>query len=246
MLRKTAIITGSSGGIGSETALLFARNGYNIVLAKHKSSTKELEEKIIAFGVEVKSFPLELESYKSIEKFFANAFKAFEYVDVVVCCAGIAEKFGLFFEKDVKDIDRLININLRGTMLCNKESLKYLTAQKHGNIINISSIYGESGGSYESSYSATKGGIIALTKALSLEVAPFKVRVNAVAPGFIDTKMTSSIQGSDREDAINQIPLKRLGKPLDVANLILFLAQDTASYITGECFSVNGGVIRFD
>ena len=143
-------------------------------------------------------------------------------------------------------IDKILNTNLRGTLLCNREALSYLTKQKHGNIVNIASIYGTSGGSFESAYSATKGGIIALTKSLALEVAPFGLRVNAVAPGFIDTNMTAGIQGNDREQAINQTPLKRLGTGKDIANMIYFLASEEASFITGECYSVTGGVLRFD
>ena len=246
MLRKSVIITGATGGIGRETALLFAERGYNVVLSHHNAPTKELEKQIKDKGVEVKSFDLELEDEKSIKTFFEKTFKSFEYIDAVVLCAGIAEKFQFLFEQEVPVIDKIINTNLRGTLLCNREALSCLTKQKHGNIVNIASIYGTSGGSFESAYSATKGGIIALTKSLALEVAPFGLRVNAVAPGFIDTNMTSGIQGNDREQSINQTPLKRLGTGKDIANMIYFLASEEASFITGECYSVTGGVLRFD
>lgn len=246
MLRKSVIITGATGGIGRATALLFAERGYNIVLSHHKSPTDQLEEEIKEKGVEVKSFDLELENEKNIKTFFEKAFKSFEYIDAVVLCAGIAEKFQFLFEQEVPVIDKIINTNLRGTLLCNREALSYLTKQKHGNIVNIASIYGTSGGSFESAYSATKGAIIALTKSLAMEVAPFGLRVNAVAPGFIDTKMTAGIQGEARLQAIEQTPLKRLGTGKDIANMIYFLASEEASFITGECYSVTGGVLRFD
>ena len=246
MLRKSVVITGATGGIGRETALLFAERGYNVVLSHHNAPTKELEKQIKDKGVEVKSFDIELENEKSIKTFFDNAFNSFEYIDAVVLCAGIAEKFQFLFEQEVPVIDKIINTNLRGTLLCNREALSHLTKQKHGNIVNLSSIYGTTGGSFESAYSATKGAIIALTKSLAMEVAPFGLRVNAVAPGFIDTKMTAGIQGEARLQAIEQTPLKRLGTGKDIANMIYFLASEEASFITGECYSVTGGVLRFD
>ena len=246
MLRKSVVITGATGGIGRETALLFAERGYNVVLSHHNAPTKELEKQIKDKGVEVKSFDLELEDEKSIKTFFEKAFKSFEYIDAVVLCAGIAEKFQFLFEQEVTVIDKVINTNLRGTLLCNREALSHLTKQKHGNIVNLSSIYGTTGGSFESAYSATKGGIIALTKSLAMEVAPFGLRVNAVAPGFIDTNMTAGIQDEARLQAIEQTPLKRLGTGKDIANMIYFLASEEASFITGECYSVTGGVLRFD
>lgn len=246
MLRKTAIITGASSGIGRETALLFARNGYNVVLAMHSTSTKSLEKEIKSMGVEALSLEFDLEDEKKIESFFKTAFEKFEYVDCVVSCAGIALKQKLFIDTTSKEMDKILNVNLRGTMLTNREALKYLTSQKHGSIVNVSSILGETGGSFEAIYSSSKGGIIALTKSLAVEVSPFKVRINAVAPGFIDTKMTSNIIEENREDCLSQIPLGRFGKPIDVANLIYFLCQETSSYITGQCIGANGGAIRFD
>ncbi len=246
MLRKTAIVTGASSGIGRETALLFARNGYNVVLAEHTSSTKEVEEEIRLLGVEVLSAPFDLEDESKIKSFFDTAFKNFEYIDCIINCAGIALKQKLFIDVTSEEIDRILNVNLRGNMLACREGLKHLTSQKHGSIVNVSSILGETGGSFESVYSTSKGGIIALTKSLAVEFAPFGIRINAVAPGFVETNMTAGLDEEARNDCISQIPLSRLGQPCDIASLIYFLTQDGASYITGQCIGVNGGALRFD
>lgn len=245
MLRKTAIITGASGGIGGATAKEFARRGYNVALTYNKHSTKQLEEEIRkAFGVEVKSFKLDQTDEENIKTCFKEIFASFDYIDAVVCNSGKADKFDLLTKKNIKEIDSVLNVNLRGTILCNREALKYLTKQKHGSIINVSSMYAYAGGECEAVYTATKAGIIGLTQALAVEAAPF-VRVNAVAPGCTDTNMISGLSEEERKDLIEQTPLKRMGKGEDMAKLICFLASDEASFITGECYRSSGGVIRF-
>ena len=143
------------------------------------------------------------------------------------------------------NIDKIIDINLKGTIYCNQILSKYFIKQKHGNIINISSIYGLYGGACESTYSAAKAGIIGLTKALALELAPLNIRVNAIAPGFIETNMTSCFDKQEKENIKKNTPLRRLGKPCDVANAALFLASDRAEFITGEVLSISGGALRF-
>jgi 3-oxoacyl-[acyl-carrier protein] reductase len=150
----------------------------------------------------------------------------------------------MLIDKPTETIDEIININLRGTILFNKAILQHFIDQKHGSIVNVSSIYGISGGSLESVYSACKAGIIGLTKSLSIEAAPF-VRVNAVAPGCIETKMTSNLTEIDKTCIIDSTPLDRIGKPEDVANSIYFLASEESGFITGEVLSVTGGVARF-
>lgn len=147
-------------------------------------------------------------------------------------------------EKETELIDDIISTNLRGTTLFNREILKYFLSQKHGSIVNISSIYGVSGGSLEAVYSACKAGINGLTKSLSVEASPF-VRVNAIAPGCIETKMTSNLSKVDKECVVDATPLNRLGKPEDVANAAYFLASDESLFITGEILEVTGGVVRF-
>ena len=246
MLRKTAIITGASSGIGRETALLFARNGYNVAIAKHLSPVDELEKEIKALEVESLTLDYSLEDETSIIDFYNQSFKKFDIISAVVHCAGAALKQKMFIDTTTKEIDYILNSNLRGTMLSNREALKHMCKCKHGSIVNIASILGETGGSFEIPYSTSKGGIIALTKSLAVEYAPFGIRINAVAPGFVETNMTKGIVGEDKENCLSQIPLKRFGQPGDIASAILFLSQETSSYITGQVLGVNGGSIRFD
>ncbi len=245
MLRKTAIITGASGGIGAATALKFAQNGYNLALTYCKGSTKSLEKQLESYGVEVRAYKLDQTDEKELAAFVRAVFKDFEYVDALVCNAGKAEKTALLIDKTISEIDEILSVNLRGTILLNREVGKYFIKQNHGVIINVSSIYGLSGGACETPYSAAKAGVIGLTKSLAWELAPYSIRVNAVAPGCIDTKMTQSYTDDDRTEIIANTPLARMGKPEDVASLIYFLASDEASFITGECYSITGGVLKF-
>ena len=170
-------------------------------------------------------------------------FKEYEYVDAFVACAGKAEPVQFLTEKTTELIDEIIETNFRGTILFNREVLKHFQTQKHGSIINISSIYGISGGSLESVYSSCKAGIIGLTKSLSVEASPF-VRVNAVAPGCIETKMTNNLSSADKDCVVDSTPLDRLGTPDDVANAVYFLASEQSSFITGEVLEITGGAVR--
>lgn len=244
MIRKTAIITGGFGDIGKATAEKFAQNGFNIALTYLNSFDAEFVTKLKSYGIEVFAMHCNQSSESEIINFVNSAFKEFEYIDTLVACAGKAEEPAMIIDKSTDVIDELINVNLRGTILFNREVLKHFQSQKHGNIVNVSSIYGNTGGSLESVYSACKAGIIGLTKSLAVENAPF-VRINAVAPGCIETKMTAYLSKVDKECVIDSTPLDRLGKPEDVANAIYFLASDESSFITGEILSVTGGVVRF-
>lgn len=244
MIRKTAIITGGFGDIGKATARKFAQNNYNIALSYYNTFSTEFIEELKSYGVEVLALQCDQKNENNIINFVNSVFKEFEYVDCFVANAGKSEPVQYLSEKSTKLIDEIININLRGTILFNREVLKHFQEQKHGNIVNISSIYGVSGGSLESVYSSCKAGIIGLTKSLSVEVSPF-IRVNAVAPGCIDTKMTSNLSKIDKECVIDSTPLNRLGTPEDIANSIYFLASDESSFITGEVIEITGGVSRF-
>lgn len=244
MIRKSVIISGGFGDIGKATAEKFAQNGYNIALTYLNTFDTEFVEKLKSFGVEVLALPCDQTSESSIISFLSSTFKEFEYVDAFVACAGKAEPVQMLIDKPAEIIDEIININLRGTILFNKNILKYFMEQKHGSIVNVSSIYGISGGSLESVYSSCKAGIIGLTKSLAVEYAPF-VRINAVAPGCIETKMTSNLSNVDKECIIDSTPLDRIGQPTDVANAIFYLASDESSFVTGEVLSVTGGVSRF-
>lgn len=245
MLRKTAFITGGSGGIGWSTAVKFAREGYNIATTFLTGDVEKLKKECESLGVEFEAYKMDLRDEFSVRQTFDKVFKRFDYVDVVVCNAGKADKEMLFSDVPMQNIDQLLNTNLRGTIICDQEAFKRFIKQKHGSIVNVTSIFGINGGPCEAVYSATKGGIIGLTKAVAMEGAPYKIRVNAVAPGYIDTKMTAHFTEEEKNHAISMTPLSRIGQGQDVAEAIYFLASDKASFITGEVLTVSGGVLRF-
>ena len=241
MLRKTVIISGGFGGIGSAIAETFAQNGYNIALCYNHIFDTNFIKKLKDYNIEVFAMKCDQSKENDIINFVNSAFNEFEYIDSFVACAGLAETPIELINKPTEMIDEIISVNLRGTILFNREILRHFMNQKHGNIVNISSIYGNSGACLESVYAACKAGIINLTKSLSIEAAPF-VRVNCIAPGCIDTKMTSYLSQEDREYIINQTPLKRIGTPEDIASAAFFLASSQSSFITGETLSITGGV----
>ena len=244
MIRKTAIITGGFSGIGKATAIKFAKNNYNIALTYHNTFDANFLTELKSFGVDVLALGCDQTKEIDIINFVNSVFKEFEFVDVLICCAGVAETEGMLVEKDTELIDSIINVNFRATILFNREVLRHFMAQKHGTIVNVSSIYGIYGGSLESVYSACKAGIIGLTKSLATEVGP-AVRVNAVAPGCVNTKMTENLSKDIKNYVKNQTPLNRIGEPEDIANTIYFLASDEALYITGETILVSGGAIKY-
>ena len=244
MIRKTAIITGGFGDIGKAIVRKFASSGYNVALTSFNSFDHEFIKELKSFGIEVFAMHCDQTKENDIVNFVNSVFKEFEYVDACVCCAGKAEPEGMLSSKDASVIEDIIRANLYGTVLFNKTVLKHFENQKHGNIVNISSIYAQTGGSLESVYSACKAGIEALTKSLAVEVAPL-CRINCVAPGYIKTKMTAEYSPETVEYVKNQTPLARLGKPEDVAGAVYFLASDEASFITGEIITVSGGALRY-
>jgi len=243
MIRKTAIVTGGFGDIGKAIAKKFAENGYNIALTYYHTFSNDFILELKKYGVEVLALPCDQKKENDIINFVNSVFKEYEYVDTFVACAGKAEPVQFLTEKTTELIDEIIDTNFRGTILFNREVLKHFQSQKHGSIINISSIYGISGGSLESVYSSCKAGIIGLTKSLSVEASPF-VRVNAVAPGCIETKMTNNLSSTDKDCVVDSTPLDRLGTPDDVANAVFFLASDQSSFITGEVLEITGGAVR--
>ena len=245
MIRKTVFITGGSGGIGGATALKFASEGYNVATTFLKGNTDNLKKQCENFGVDFKSYQMDLTCEKSVRDTFEKVFSDFDYIDAVICNAGKADKEALLIDVPMENIDQLLDTNLRGTIMCNQEAFKRFLKQKHGYIVNITSIFGINGGPCEAVYSATKGGIIGLTKALAVEGAPFKIRVNAIAPGYIDTKMTAHFSEEEKAHAVSMTPLSRIGQGKDIANAAYFLATENSSFITGEVLTVSGGVLRF-
>ena len=243
MIRKTAIITGGFGDIGQAIARKFAQNGYNVALTYLSTFSSDFIKELKDYGVEVLALPCDQKKENDIINFVNSVFKEYEYVDTFIACAGKAEPVQFLTEKSTELIDEIISTNLRGTILFNREVLKHFQEQKHGSIVNISSIYGISGGSLESVYSSCKAGIIGLTKSLAVEASPF-VRVNAVAPGCIETKMINNLSKTDKDCVVDSTPLDRLGTPEDVANAVFFLSSEQSSFITGEVLEITGGAIR--
>ncbi len=244
MIRKSVLITGATGGIGLGLVKIFAENNYNIVATYYKGTTEHIEQICKKNNVKLTLLYLDLQDRISIKDCIDKATKE-DYLDCGICNAGISKDEVLLCDESEENIEELINVNFRGTIYCNKYLAQYFIKQKHGSIINISSIYGHFGGACESVYSSCKAGIEGLTKSLALELAPFNIRVNAIAPGFIETNMTKRFE-TEKENLKEKTPLKRLGKPLDVAKTALFLASENASFITGQVIDVSGGVLRFD
>lgn len=244
MIRKSVIITGGFGDIGKATAKKFAEKGYNIALTYLNSFDNEFLNGLKKYGVDVFAMSCDQRNESEIINFLNCAFKEFEYIDTIVLNAGKAESEKMLFEKETQEIDDILSTNLRGTILFAREISKRFLTQKTGNIITISSVYGQTGGSLESVYSATKAGIIGLTKSLAVELAP-NIRVNSIAPGYIDTKMNKDYSKNTVKYIKNETPLERLGLPEDIANAIYFLASEDSSFITGEVLTVSGGIVRF-
>ncbi len=239
------MIVGGTGGIGQGLVQKFAQNGYDVVATYNSSSTKNIEKMCKDCGSNLLTIKMDISNFQSVEEGFDLVFSAMGRIDAVVCNSGISLGEKLLCDFSPQEIDKIVDVNLKGIIYCNREAQKHFINQKHGAIVNVSSIYGLYGGSCESAYSATKGGIVALTKAMAEECGAFGVRVNAVAPGYIQTPMTAGYTDEENKQCVDATPLKRLGLPQDVANAVFFLAGDEASFITGEVLAVSGGAIKF-
>ncbi len=242
MPNRVAFVTGSSRGIGRATALVLAQAGYDIVVASFEvEKNEEVAAEIRTTGVNAMTSNLNLTSLESIRSSFAEAYARFGHIDVLVNNAGIT-KDGLAMRMKPEDWSLVLQINLSGAFYAAQQVLPAMVKQRSGRIINIASVVGQAGNAGQANYVSSKAGIIGLTKALAQEVASRNITVNAVAPGFIETDMTAVLPQEVREKMLAAIPLKRMGKPEDVAAAVKFLASDDAAYITGHVISVNGGM----
>lgn len=241
---KTVLITGSSRGIGSNMAEKFAREGYNVLINynKSKKNAEELYNKLKSEGLSVEAFKADVSKRDEVEAMFEYCLKEFGDLDILINNAGAAKGM-LFTDVTDEDWDNLMNVNLKGVYLCTQTALKHMISEKKGKIINISSIWGIAGGSFEVHYSASKAGIIGLTKALAKEVGPSNIQVNCIAPGAIVTDMLEQVNSDDLELFRQETPLMKLGKPEDISNCALFLASDKADFFTGQVLSPNGGIV---
>ncbi len=242
--KKIALITGGARGIGKQIALKYAINGYNIVLNYVSDSTdiKALEEEFSSFGIEVLLVKADVSNYLECEQMVKKAMDKFGKIDVLVNNAGIT-KDGLIAMMKEEAFDKVIDINLKGTFNVVRNVVPFMIKKRNGCIVNISSVVGVCGNAGQSNYSASKAGIIGFTKSLAKELAARNIRVNAVAPGFIDTDMTSVLKDQVKDSINAQIPLKRMGEAKEVANVVYFLSSDESSYITGQVINVDGGMV---
>lgn len=238
---KTALITGASGGIGGAAALAFAKAGYRVVLACHTNRTKAetLLSEITASGGQGMVLQADLKKEADVLLLFEKAEAQFGFIDVLVNNAGISH-YGLFTDMSLSDWQNLLAVNLTAAFLCSRRALIPMIREKTGCIINISSVWGQTGAACEAAYSATKAGLIGLTKALAQEEGPSGIRVNCIAPGLIETDMNAHLNADDLAAFCEEIPLTRAGTPHEVAHAALFLAQNP--YITGQVLGINGGL----
>ncbi len=243
-MSKVALITGSSRGIGKQIAIKFAKKGYNIVLnyVNRNPEVEKTVEEIKQFGVDVLEAQGDVSVYEDSEKIVNSAIEKFGQIDVLVNNAGITRDT-LIMRMKPEDFTKVINVNLVGTFNITKNVVPYMMKKREGRIINISSVVGISGNAGQCNYAASKAGIIGFTKSLAKELASRNILVNAVAPGFIETDMTDVLQDSVKENIKKQIPVNRMGKAEDVANVVGFLASEASSYITGQIINIDGGMV---
>jgi 3-oxoacyl-[acyl-carrier protein] reductase len=240
---KTALITGANRGIGKAIALRFAGNGANIAfsdLAYNEDSGK-LEKEIESFSVKGKGYASDASSFEQSQNLINDVLKDFNKIDILVNNAGITRD-NLLLRMTEQDWDMVININLKSMFNLTKAVMKDMIKQRFGVIINMSSVVGIEGNGGQSNYAASKAGIIGFTKSVAQELGSRNIRCNAIAPGFIDTEMTSRLSDDIRKNWINDIPLKRPGTTEDVANVAVFLASCLSSYVNGQVISVCGGM----
>jgi len=240
---KVALITGGGRGIGREIALLFAKEGSDIVIwdVNLEDAGKTCQD-IESLGRKTSAEQVDVTDYTKVEEAFNKILDKFSKIDILVNNAGIT-KDNLLLRMNQSEWDAVINVNLKGTFNCTKAVSRFLIKKRSGKIINIASIVGIIGNAGQANYSASKAGIIALTKTAAKELASRNINVNAVAPGFIQTEMTASLPEELKEKMLSNIPLGKLGLPHDVANVCLFLASNEADYITGQTIVVDGGMV---
>lgn len=241
---KVAIVTGASRGIGAQVAKTLAAQGATVIVHYRGSAQKaeEVKGEIEAAGGSAMTYACDVSDFAACEQFIKAVQKEYGHIDILVNNAGIT-KDGLLMAMKEEDFDAVIATNLKGCFNCIRFVSRIMMKQRAGKIINMSSVSGVAGNAGQANYSASKAGVIGLTKSAARELAARNINVNAVAPGFVNTDMTAVLTDTVKEEAVKQIPLGRFGETEDIANMVAFLASDQANYITGQVINVDGGMV---
>lgn len=240
---KIAVVTGAGRGIGQSIALALAKAGADIAVAELKEDfAAETVEKVTALGRKAKAYAIDVSNFDAVHTMMKEVQSDFDSVDILVNNAGIT-KDNLLIRMGEQDWDAVLNINLKGAFNCIHAASRIMMKQRAGRIVNIASIIGLMGNAGQANYAASKAGLIGLTKSAAKELASRNVNVNAIAPGFIQTKMTDVLSDEVKDAMLNMIPQKKLGLPEDVAKAVLFLSCGLSDYITGQVITVDGGMV---
>ncbi|MGO8989314.1 MAG: 3-oxoacyl-[acyl-carrier-protein] reductase [bacterium] len=239
---KVALVTGAAQGIGRAIALLLARNGADIVVSDiNLEKAEETAKEIRAIGPKATAVRVDVSNLSDVERMVEAIIEKLAKIDILVNNAGITRD-KLILRMTEEDWDAVLGVNLKGTFNCTKTVIRHMAKQRSGKIVNIASVVGEMGNAGQANYSASKAGVIGLTKTIAREYAQRGINVNAIAPGYIETPMTDALPEKAKEELKKLIPMERLGKPEDVAEAVLFLVCEESSYITGQVLNVNGGI----
>lgn len=240
---KVAIVTGASRGIGKAIALDMAKNGANvaIIYAGNKEKAEEVKNEVIRYGVKANIYKCDVSNFTEATECVKSVVADFGKLDILVNNAGIT-KDALVLSMSENDFSAVIDTNLKGTFNMIKQVYSLFMKQRSGRIINISSVSGLMGNAGQANYSASKAGVVGLTKTVAKELAARGITCNAIAPGFIETDMTDKLSDKVKEAAVASIPMRKMGEPSDIAHMATYLASDNAKYITGEIIRVDGGI----
>lgn len=241
---KNVIVTGATRGIGREIALTLAQNGANIAMNYRNlnSEVEDLINEIKSFGVNALAIKCDVSISEEVDKFVKEVKSHYNTIDILVNNAGIT-KDGLILRMKEEDFNDVLDVNLKGTFNTTKSVSSIMIRQKYGKIINISSVVGIAGNAGQCNYAASKAGVIGFSKSVARELASRNINVNVVAPGYINTDMTKNLPDKVKEEIIKSIPMKKIGDPKEVANLVLFLSSNLSDYITGQVINVDGGMV---
>lgn len=242
--KKTAIITGATRGIGRGIAIEFAKQGANVAFTFNSSvdAANALEDELKAFGVSAKGYQSNAADFDAAQVLAKDVLSEFGAIDILVNNAGIT-KDNLLMRISEDDFDKVIEVNLKSVFNLTKAVIRPMMKNRSGSIINMSSVVGLKGNAGQTNYAASKAGIVGFSKSVALELGSRNVRSNVIAPGFIETEMTDKLDEATVQSWRDGIPLKRGGKPQDIANACVFLASEMSSYITGQTLSVDGGML---